>query len=150
MNQIVDIGDFVLVGEVDAGKTSLLMNLLEVDGTAVKTQAVEHYRNNIIDTPGEYISRRSYYGPLLTALIGIDTILYLHPSNSRSLCMPIDLLHVYANKRIVGVITKTDLEDADIEFSKRLLVDHGIKEPIFEISQKDQETIVALKNFLMR
>ena len=60
------LGNFVLVGDVGSGKSTLIKALLGLDGDVTKTQALDFHRNNIIDSPGEFVSRRFLYGRLLS------------------------------------------------------------------------------------
>lgn len=126
--------DFVLIGEVGCGKTAL-MNALLCDAREVhKTQAAEFHQHNAIDTPGEFIGRRSYYGALLATIAQVSTIVYLQAANSDCFCMPSGLLQVYPGKRVIGVISKVDAADANIDMARDLLRDNAIPEPYFETS----------------
>ena len=53
----------MLIGPSAAGKTTLIQRLIDEEIKYDKTQAVE-YIGNFIDTPGEYMQQRGYWGSL--------------------------------------------------------------------------------------
>ncbi|CAA0125015.1 Propanediol utilization protein PduV [BD1-7 clade bacterium] len=143
------LNDFIVIGEVDSGKSALINALLGLDEEVRKTQSVEYFANNIIDTPGEYVSYRGFYGALLNSLVRVNTIVLLHPAMGGELKIPSDLLRVYPNKHIVGVISRVDDEHANIEYAREVLQKNGIKPPYFETSVYDIDSINQLKNYLI-
>jgi len=147
--QYPDLADFVLVGDVGSGKTALTLALLESSDQVLKTQAVVFHPSDVVDTPGEFTSRPAYYGALLSTISDISTIVYLQPANSRSFSLPPGLLHVYSGKRVVGVVSKTDLPDADAEAACRIMADHNISPPYFLTSTATGEGVAALRSFLI-
>lgn len=144
-----DLADFVLVGDVSSGKTALTLALLESSDQVLKTQAVVFHPSHVVDTPGEFISRPAYYGALLSTIAEISTVVYLQPANSRAFSLPPGLLHVYPGKRVVGVVSKTDLPDADTETACRIMADHNISPPYFLTSTATGEGVAALRSFLI-
>ena len=143
------LADFVIVGAVRCGKTALMRALLGDDGEVLKTQAAVFHDNHVIDTPGEFIGRRSYYGALLSTIVDISTIVYLQPANSAYFSLPAGLLHVYPNKRVVGVISKIDLPDADIACASRVLTANAVPEPHFATSAQTGEGVAELRAYLI-
>ena len=141
--------DFVVVGEVGCGKTALMNALLNSNDAVLKTQAVVFHPHNVIDTPGEFIGRRSYYGALLATIAEISTIVYLQAANNPLFSMPGGLMQVYPKKRVIGVISKIDLPDADIPATRALLRENSIAEPWFETSVETGQGIDKLRNYLM-
>ena len=53
----------MLIGASGAGKTTLIQRLQDMEIKYDKTQAIE-YIGNFIDTPGEYMQNRWFWGPL--------------------------------------------------------------------------------------
>lgn len=146
--ELKTLSDFVLVGEVGCGKTALMKALLKSDDEVRKTQAAEYHDNNVIDTPGEFIGRPAYYGALLATVVNVGTIVYLQPANSTAFTMPAGLLQVYPNKRVIGVITKSDLPDADSVMGCRILEENGIKQPYFITSTITNDGVEKLRCYL--
>lgn len=144
-----DLADFVLVGDVGSGKTALTLALLESTDELLKTQAVVFHPSHVVDTPGEFTSRPAYYGALLSTIAEISTVVYLQPANSRAFALPPGLLHVYPDKRVVGVVSKMDLPDADTESACRIMADHNISPPYFLTSTATGEGVAALRSFLI-
>tara|TARA_R110000868_G_scaffold411749_1_gene708666 strand:+ start:17086 stop:17649 length:564 start_codon:yes stop_codon:yes gene_type:complete len=143
------LADFVLVGAVHCGKTALMQALLGDKGEVFKTQAAIFHDGHVIDTPGEFIGRRSYYGALLSTIVDVSTIVYLQPANSVIFALPAGLLHVYPNKRVVGVISKIDLPDADVATVSRLLYDNTIPTPHFATSVVTGSGVAELRDYLI-
>ncbi|MCB1690141.1 MAG: hypothetical protein KDI33_16715 [Halioglobus sp.] len=137
------------MGAVSSGKTALAQALLGLTGDILKTQAAEFHHNNVIDTPGEFVGRRNYYNALLATIVDVPTILYVQAANTTFFAMPAGLLSVYPDKRIVGVITKIDLPDADIDAACQVLQDNGIAEPYFATSAKTGFGLPTLRRYLL-
>lgn len=141
--------DFILVGEVGCGKTALMKALLQHHDEVRKTQAAVYHPNNVIDTPGEFSVRPSYYGALLATVVEVDTIIYLQPANSARFSLPAGLLQVYPDKRVIGVISKADLPDANLERARRILQENAIAEPYFVTSAITKDGVDGLRSYLL-
>ena len=63
----------MLIGPSAAGKTTLIQRLIDEEIKYDKTQAVE-YIGNFIDTPGEYMQQRGYWGSLLSGWYRIPAV----------------------------------------------------------------------------
>lgn len=140
--------NFAVIGEVDAGKSALITRLVDPQGNQKKTQVPIYYSGSVIDTPGEYVDNRAWNGPLLATIASVKTILYLQPANASRFSAPDGLLRVYPNKRIIGVISKIDMEDADIEKAEQFLKKNNVQGPYFYTSIFEQESIDKLREFL--
>ncbi len=118
------------VGSVGAGKTTLF-NALQGNYTlARKTQAVEFNDKGDIDTPGEYFSHPRWYHALITTL------------------QDVDMLNIGVSKRQIAVISKTDMPDADVAATRKLLLETGFEEPIFELNSHDPQSVQQLVDYL--
>lgn len=139
---------FVLVGSVGAGKSSLFRALFGRDAPVRKTQAVEYEGDRGVDTPGEFFSHPRMYTALIQTTADVGTLVYVHDGTDRAYRMPPGLLDVYRGKRVMAVITKTDLPGCDADVVERMLRAHGFTDPIFRVSQAHPETIDALRSAL--
>lgn len=139
---------FILIGSVDAGKTSLFNALLGIEEEARKTQALVYDDQNSIDTPGEYFDNPKFYSFLICSMMDIDTIIYVHPCNNNGRKLPHGLFKIYGEKNIIGVITKVDEPDANVDEVRQLMNDYGITEDIFEVSIYDKASVKKLKDYL--
>ena len=129
------------VGTVGAGKTTLF-NALQGNYTlARKTQAVEFNDNGDIDTPGEYFSHPRWYHALITTLQDVDMLIYVHGANDPESRLPAGLLDIGVSKRQIAVISKTDMPDADVAATRKLLLETGFEEPIFELNSHDPQSV---------
>lgn len=139
---------FMLIGPIEAGKSTLFKALFGRDGEVRKTQAVEFESDQGVDTPGEYFSHPRLYHALINTTSDIDVIVYVHPSNEKECRLPPGLLNIYEGKKLIGVITKTDLPGADPDYAEKILKNHGINGPIFRVSVNDAESINCLRSYL--
>ena len=138
----------MLIGEIEAGKTTLLNALFGKDEQARKTQAIE-FEGNGMDTPGEYFSHPRLYSALLCSAQDMSTLVYVHPADRLSCRLPPGFLDLYAGQRVIGVITKTDLPEAHPDEVEALLRAHGIADPFFRISRDDPAALQTLKDVLL-
>lgn len=139
---------YVIVGSVGAGKTSLFNALNNNYDLAVKTQAVEFDQQGGVDTPGEFFNHPRLFSALISTTTEAETIIYVHPADDTICRLPAGLLDVYSNKQVITVITKIDLPNVDVPAIKKMLQEHGLKEPFFEICTQDPKSVQALATFL--
>ncbi len=139
---------FVLLGGVGVGKSSLFRLLFNKSEAVRKTQAVVFESNRGLDTPGEFFSHPRLYHALIQTLVDVGTIVYVHDGTDRLCRLPPGLLKIYSGKRLVGVITKIDKPECDLEFIEKLLRENGFDDRIFKISNMQQESVVELRNYL--
>ena len=144
-----NLDSVVFVGEVDAGKSALVDQLISQDANTGKTQAPIYYPGKVIDTPGEFIVNRALNGALLTTICNVKTIVLVHPANAKNFSSSSGLLRVYSNKNIVGVISKVDASGADVDRAIKLLRQNGIPEPYFKTSIFDPKSIEQLSHYLL-
>lgn len=144
-----DTRTFVLVGPIGAGKSTLFNALLGKDAPVLKTQAVQFEPGAGVDTPGEFFSHPRMYHALLQTVADVHTIVYVHDCTDMECRIPPGLLDVYRGKRVVGVVSKTDLPGCDPWLAHQLLRDHGIDGDIFHVAVSRPESVDALRRALM-
>lgn len=142
---------FMLIGEIEAGKTTLLNALFARNEVVRKTQALEYegFEGIGLDTPGEYFSHPRYYSALINSASDMTTLVYVHPADRESCRLPPGFLEVYAGKRVIGVITKTDLPEARADAVEAMMRRNGIAGPIFRTSTADPSSLQALRQLLL-
>jgi ethanolamine utilization protein EutP len=140
---------YAMVGSVAAGK-STLFHALQGDGlVAQKTQALEFDGKGGVDTPGEFFNHPRLYSALINTVNDVDVLVYVHAATDMQYRMPPGLLSVYGGKRVLGVISQIDLDDADPDAVEAMLHEHGFVGEIFQVSSYWPETVAALKFSLM-
>ena len=137
----------MLIGRTGCGKTTLTQKLMDEEVKYKKTQAVS-YRSKIIDTPGEYVENKIYYKSLLVLSADAKMIILVQSAIDGATLFPPKFSTMFPKKEVIGIITKSDLADADIERSKRFLVDAGATE-VFTIGLNDEEGLEAIKKRLV-
>ena len=137
----------MLIGRTGCGKTTLTQKLMDEEVKYKKTQAVT-YKSKIIDTPGEYVENKMYYKSLLVLSSDAKIIILVQSAVDGATLFPPKFSTMFPKKEVIGIITKVDLAEADIERSKRFLVDAGATE-VFTIGLNDEEGLEAIKKRLV-
>lgn len=101
----------LLVGSVDAGKTTLRQRLLGQEQEYVKTQSVEVFEG-LVDTPGEYLQHGNKRGALQVLGYDAEQILLLLDATAEESRIPPGFATSF-NRRVVGVVTKADLANQE-------------------------------------
>lgn len=134
-----------LMGRSEAGKTTLTQALKGEKIEYHKTQYVNNF-DVIIDTPGEYAQTKglghalalySYEADVVGLLVSAIEPYCLFPP----CCTPM------ANRPVIGIVTKVDMEGADPKRAERWLKLAGCKE-IFFVNSKNYEGIPELLEYL--
>jgi ethanolamine utilization protein EutP len=139
---------YALVGGVGAGKTTLFNALRGCAEAPRKTQALDFDLCGAMDTPGEFFSHPRLFRALITSTDDVDTLVYGHPANARACHLPPGLLDIHSGKRLIGVISKCDLADADPDAAEVLLRSHGIHGEILRVAQDEPTSIERLRQVL--
>lgn len=135
----------IFIGRSGCGKTTLTQALRNQNVRYEKTQSVK-LSDFIIDTPGEYIESRNFGGALAVYTYESDIVgLLLSADEPYSLYSP--NIVTIANRPVIGIVTKTDIENADPDRAARWLKLAGCKK-IFFVSFKDRDSINKLRDFL--
>lgn len=123
----------LLLGRTSAGKTTLCQRMNHEELKYRKTQTVQIIYENMIDTPGEYLERRNYWGALMVTSADADIILFVQSATEDGSMFPPAYASGFA-KPIVGVVTKCDLASAhQIADAKKHLMMAGTKK-LFTVS----------------
>lgn len=140
---------FMLLGTVEAGKSTLLRALLGRTEAVRKTQAIE-FAETCVDTPGEYFSHPRFYHALIQTSLDVNCLIYVHPANDLLSRLPPGLLDIYSDKELIAVISKIDLPDAQPDEVTRILREQeGFRGRIFYTASNDQVSVAVLRNYLL-
>ena len=137
----------MLIGRTSCGKTTLTQKLMNEEVKYKKTQAVS-YKSRIIDTPGEYVENKIYYKSLLVLSADAKIIILVQSAIDGATLFPTKFSTMFPKKEVIGLVTKIDLEGADIERSKRFLLEAGATE-VFTIGLNDKKGLEAIKKRLV-
>lgn len=135
----------IVIGAIGSGKTTFIQAMKNLDLEYKKTQALEYYED-ITDTPGEYLENRRFYNALIVASHDCDIIALLQDSSDKRCVFPPNFSSIFT-KPIVGIITKIDLKEKDIEFARNCLQLAGA-EQIFEISSVEGIGLEKFKKYI--
>lgn len=137
----------ILIGGTKAGKTTLLEVLKgnEYKEIDKRTQSLE-FENKAIDTPGEYIENRRFYSSLISAAQEAAVIGLVADATAEQYFLPPAFASVFA-RPVIGIITKIDSEEADLEQAEEDLKRSGA-EKIFPTSALTGEGLNKLAEFI--
>ena len=135
----------MLVGSTSAGKTTLVQALGNKPLRYKKTQSLE-YGNSLLDTPGEFIENRRFYSALISASVDYQLVALVYDSTSKQHQFPPGFASMF-NKKVIGIITKLDDEQANLEQSRRILKQAGAT-IIFEVSSLTRQGLSDLDKYL--
>lgn len=135
----------IFIGRSEAGKTTLTQAMRGEKITYHKTQYINHF-DVIIDTPGEYAETKNLGGALAVYSYEADVVgLLLSATEPYSLYPP--CVVSVCNREVVGIVTKIDHPDADVQQAERWLELAGC-EKIFFVSAYTGEGIAELLRYL--
>lgn len=109
----------MMIGPIGAGKTTLTNTLLDVGSSAIKTQTLS-YRDWIVDTPGEYMENPFYYRTIMATALEVTHLIFLFDATRSKITFPHGFSQGFS-KLPIGVITKSDHPNADLEKAIRIL-----------------------------
>lgn len=135
----------VLMGRSEAGKTTLTQAMKGEKIEYHKTQYVNNF-DVIIDTPGEYAQTKGLGHALALYTYEADIVgLLLASTEPYSLYPPCST--VMANREVIGIVTKIDVEGGDPKQAERWLRLAGCKE-IFFVNSKNNEGVSEILEYL--
>ncbi|MGL5351660.1 MAG: EutP/PduV family microcompartment system protein [Cetobacterium sp.] len=134
----------MLVGKTGSGKTTLTQILNNQKVEYKKTQMVD-YIGKIIDTPGEYLENKAYYKALNVVSIDADIIILIQSAIDYENLYPPNFASMFLGKKVLGVITKIDLEES-CKVAEKILKNAGV-EKIFFLDLKNLKGVEFLKTF---
>lgn len=136
----------MLIGAIGAGKSTLTNALLGRKVQAFKTQTLIYY-DWIVDTPGEYTENPMFYKSIMATALEVSHVLYLQDATSGKMVFP----HGFSmgiSKLPIGVITKSDHPNANIERSIKMIQSVIINGPIVITSSTQGLGIEHLKKLV--
>lgn len=135
----------VLMGRSEAGKTTLTQALRGEEIHYDKTQYVKH-GEMVIDTPGEYSQSRRLAKALALYTYEADIVGLLVAANEPYSLFPPGVSS-QANREVIGIVTKIDLEDANVPMADRWLEIAGCKK-IFHVNSKKGVGVSDILDYL--
>lgn len=118
----------MLIGESGVGKTTLIQVLSGEGSSARKTMAVE-FSDRFIDTPGEFLENRRFYPALITSSVDCDVVAMVQDATRISSLFPPQFSTIFT-RRVIGIVTKVDVDGCNVERAERFLANAGVKEII--------------------
>ena len=141
---IMEEKNLIFIGQRGVGKTTLVQVLCGEELHYHKTQTVQ-VKAHIIDTPGEFLERRSMNRNLLVSSYDADLVVLVEEADAEQMFFPPGFTAMFPIPAI-GVITKIDLHP-DYERAEKRLEYAGAR-TIFPISCTTREGIPQLTDYL--
>lgn len=136
----------MFIGETRVGKSSLIRELLGENFTSHRAMAVEYY-GQFINTPGEFIENRRFYHALITSSADCDILVLVQDATRNSSLFPPFFASMF-NRRVIGVISKIDLPEVNVERARLFLWNAGVRE-ILLTSSNTGEGLNSLRQMLL-
>jgi ethanolamine utilization protein EutP len=143
---MTNVKKIMLIGPRNSGKTTLIQALKNEPKVYRKTQTIE-FIDCFVDTPGEYLQIPKLYHALITSATEVEIIGVVFDADSKDFSFPPGFFATL-NNRVVGIINKIDLLDADQDYAERALRFAGVKGPIVKVSALTGKGIKKLKEIL--
>lgn len=116
----------MMVGKSQAGKTTLTQYLTNQQLSYHKTQTVQVVDRQFIDTPGEYLEQRGFYGALFVTASQVDAVALVQSASEESTMFAPGFAMMFCGKPVVGIITKIDVaSEEQLERAERFLKEAG-------------------------
>ena len=135
----------MLVGKTGCGKTTLTQAIQGQKISYRKTQAV-NYSKAVVDTPGEFAENRRFYSALVVSSYTCDIIGFVQDATAINSIFPPKFAAMFT-KKVVGIITKTDLDNCNFLRAEKFLKWAGASE-IVQTSAIDNIGIDTLQCYL--
>lgn len=136
----------MIIGAIEAGKSSLVKALFNDEQPARKTQALE-FRDWVIDTPGEYSENPMYYRTLMATSLEAGIVVMVQDATRERNYFPPGFAQGFPQS-CVGVITKMDHPEANLERAEEYLRQSIGDARIFRTSSYTSEGVPELRAFL--
>ena len=135
----------ILMGRSQAGKTTLTQALRGEEIHYYKTQDIHHYES-VIDTPGEYAQSHRLGKALALYTYEADVVGILVASNEPYSLFPPNVT-AQANRECIGIVTKIDVENANVAQADRWLEIAGCRK-IFHVNSVKGEGVAEILEYL--
>ena len=132
----------MILGSRESGKTLLANHLNGVSAPPKRTPHMV-YGKNTLDVPGSYVESNDMHKHLIAAQQDAYCMLMLCDPMAHKRCYPPGFSKVFRIP-VLGVITKVDLDQAEIEKCHAELEAAGVQKPSYEISVRTGQGMDAL------
>lgn len=99
----------MFVGRSQAGKTTLTQYMTMQALNYHKTQTIEIVDGHLIDTPGEYVEQRGFYGALSVTAANAEAIALVQSATEDGTMFAPGFGSMFCGKPVIGIITKLDI-----------------------------------------
>lgn len=134
----------MIIGAIGSGKSTLTNVLLGKDENSVKTQTL-NYKDWLVDTPGEYMENPMYYKSLMATSLEVTHVLFIQDAASAKCSFP-PQFSMGIPKLPIGIVTKSDHPQADVQRARTFLRKAMPKGPIITVSSFKKEGIQEIKD----
>lgn len=131
-----------MVGKSGSGKTTLIQSFQGREVVYRKTQAIT-FDGVFVDSPGEFLENRRFLPALLTSAARCNVVALVQDSTAKNSSFSPGFATLF-NKRVIGVVTKTDKNGSCVERAEEFLCKAGVTE-IIRTSAVEKTGLNSLK-----
>ncbi|WP_027723001.1 EutP/PduV family microcompartment system protein [Maridesulfovibrio zosterae] len=135
----------MLVGETRSGKSSIIQALSDELFTPRRAMAIQ-YCGQFINTPGEFLENSRFYHALITSSADCHVLAMIQDATRNYSLFP-PLFASMFNRKVIGIVTKSEAPSANTARAELFLKSAGVKE-IFHLDISAKEGIDSLKRML--
>ena len=137
----------LMIGKSGCGKTTLAMTLASSFEGYHKTQSIELI-GDCIDTPGEYLERKTFFKALTVTAMDCDCVLILLDATDAQISIPPMIAGIFG-RPVIGAVTKIDLVDSEKTLADAVdNIRMSGADPVFKVSSVTGEGVDELKKYL--
>lgn len=133
----------MLIGAIDAGKTTIINELIGNPASALKTQVLQ-YHQWIIDTPGEYTENPLFYKNIMATALEVTHVVYVQDATTGKSIFPPGFSGGIP-KLPIALVTKEEAENANVDRALQILRRVMLKGPVIITSAYDKKGIEHIK-----
>ena len=138
----------ILVGKSQAGKTTLTQCMTDQQLSYHKTQTVQVINDRFIDTPGEYLEQRGFYGALSVTAADVDVIALVQSAVEEGTMFAPGFGFMFCGKPVIGIVTKIDIADEEQMKRADLYLKNAGAAICFPVSSVTGQGVKELNNWI--
>ena len=137
----------MLVGATRSGRKGLMRRLYSGDIPDGQQILAPRYVGPFVLPPAEFLENRRFYHMIITLGADCDILLFVQSATDRTSVFPPGFATLF-NRKVLGIITKTDMADADTCRATNFLYHAGVRDIRMTTGSSDCHALAQLRTEL--